>query len=155
MNRLKGIYFKGGGGGGGGGSASGSKVYKDGWTTPSGAKIEVEGSVNVETTIQVDGTTVKRKTPEVTTKVNVKANGVSQGDRLDELTPAQKKAYPGFTHKVGKVALTPEQVSRVEEVRSKVEKHPAVKAQKERRAQGNKAAERVDAARRKVERANR
>ena len=92
------------------------------WRTPTGVKVEVTGTLSTEKEINLDGH--KSIVPECEITIDVLANGRSQGNWVRELSEAQKTKYPEYTHRVGSLALTHEQVIIIEEVEMELKREP-------------------------------
>jgi len=95
------------------------------WNTTKCTKVTVIGTLTLEKEVWLDGDTDTVDCCDMSVNVIVDGAG-SQGDWVKELNAAQLTQVPaGFTHIVGKLVLTPEQVEIIKSVESELEKHPA------------------------------
>jgi hypothetical protein len=94
------------------------------YETPNGIKVEVKGELVLEKQVNLDGQLGTVSACEI--KLNVFANGKSQGSWIRELTAVQKSKLPAVcTHVVGQLPLTSEHVEIIKSVRAELEQHPA------------------------------
>lgn len=92
--------------------------------TRSGRKVTVTGQLILEKDTWLDGHTGTMSVCEKYINVEVDGKG-RQGSRIDELTASQKAVAPaGYTHKVGNLGLTSEQVEIIQSVKDEIASHP-------------------------------
>lgn len=92
------------------------------WQTSKGATVEVIGELVTSKTVYLDGQAITSETCDV--NIQVKLDGMPLGATVTELTPAQKKAYPGFEYKIGSLALTRAQAMTIDEVSQQIKRNP-------------------------------
>ena len=94
---------------------------KKSWTTQSGKSVEVIGKLITEKEIWLDGNTDTVPTCEM--DVTVSVDGMPQFGSIRKLG-SNEKAPAGFTHVIGRLALTPEKVAIIESVKADLESNP-------------------------------
>lgn len=97
------------------------------WKTVSGLEVIVTGKLITEKTNYSDGYNITVDTCEI--EIDVKVGGKSQGSWVREMSTPQidalkAKGYTQFSHMVGKLVLTPEQVGIIQSVREELEATP-------------------------------
>lgn len=97
------------------------------WETVTGKKVEVIGRLITEKINYSDGWNVT--VPCCDIQIDVKAEGKSQGSWVKELTQEYlhklaAHGLTGYSHIVGKLPLTPEQVGTIESVKAELEATP-------------------------------
>ena len=117
------------------------------WTGRTGKIITVTGNLVTEKEIWLDGD--KDTIPCCEMSMDVTVDGKSQGDWVRKLTPAELKQAPaGYTHRVGQLGLTAENVTVIESVRAEIERHPAWIAKKELEARNEAVSAQINKTRR-------
>ena len=105
------------------------KEIKECWTTKNGNDITVTGKLITEKVINLDGDKVKVECCEIEMSIYAEGHG-EQGDWIRELSPAEiknltkQRGAHEYTHYVGDLALTLDQVKIIESVRTRLESTP-------------------------------
>jgi hypothetical protein len=117
------------------------------WTGRTGKTITVTGELVTEKEIWLDGD--KDTIPCCEMSLDVTVDGNSQGDWVRKLTPAELKQAPaGYTHRVGQLGLTAENVAVIKGVRGEIEAHPAWVAKQQKIAENERQLAQINKARR-------
>jgi hypothetical protein len=112
------------------------KITKS-FETPKGNTVTVEGRLELERDIWLDGDTMTQNCCNI--YVDVIADNRSQGGNVRALTPAEKRNVPAeYNWVVGHLALTDAQAEIVKSVRRELEQHPAWQEKQARIAQNEK-----------------
>ena len=93
------------------------------WTGKSGATVTVTGKLITETVNYCDGDNIITPCCELYVNVNVEGKG-DMGGVVEELNAQMKAANPGYTHKVGKLALSAENAEIVKSVWAELKGQP-------------------------------
>ena len=92
-------------------------TIKKTWTTQTGKEVTARGELITSKSIYADGHRVETSCCEIHMDVAVEGHG-SQGDQIVDLAPGQMS---GYTHRVGKLALTAEQAEIIRNIRRELE----------------------------------
>lgn len=104
------------------------------WKTVSGLDVIVTGKLITEKTNYADGMNITVDCCDIV--IDVTAGGKSQGSWVREMSQQQldafaAKGYTQFSHKVGKLVLTPEQANLISSVKEELEATPEWQAKQE------------------------
>lgn len=104
------------------------------YITAKGTTVTVTGTLELARSTWADGDTSVLDACEIS--IDVTVNGKSQGGIIRTLTSIERKQVPAeYTHRVGQLVVTNEQLAVIDSVRAELEQHPTWQEKQSRSAQ--------------------